>query len=204
MFFCLTLLGAFFLIDLTLREAFFDIAEVRAVQLATEAVQGTIQKEVADENLQYQDFIHIDKDSQGHVALMQANTIKVNRVAANTTMEVQKTLENMRWQTFSIPLGQILGIPLLANYGPRITYHILPVGTVRINVIDKFESAGINQTRHKIYLSFDTNVRIVIPSKSGETVVATQVPLVESIIVGSVPSTFVNVPESIFGSSPAR
>lgn len=194
------ILGVFTLIDLTLRSAFYDIAEVRAIQLATEAIQKTLQQEIADENFQYQDFVHIDKDSQGHVALMQANTVKVNKIAANTTMAVQRRMEDLRWQTFSIPLGQILGVSLLANYGPRITYHVLPVGTVRVNILDEFESAGINQTRHKIYLSFDTNVRIVIPSKSGETVVATKVPIAESIIVGGVPSTFVTVPSGIWGN----
>lgn len=194
------ILGVLMLIDLTLRSAFYGIAEVRAIQLATEAIQKTLQQEMADESIQYQDFIRIDKDSQGHVALMQANTVKVNKIAASTTLAVQKKMEDLRWQTFDIPLGQILGVPLLANYGPRITYHVLPIGTVRVNILDDFESAGINQTRHKIYLSFDTNVRIVIPSKSGEAVVATKVPIAESIIVGSVPSTFVTVPYGIFGN----
>lgn len=198
--FSLSVLVLLILIDLTLRSTFFSMAEVRAIQLATEAMHKTLQQEVADENMQYQDFICVHKDSQGHVALMQANTVKVNKVAAETTMAVQKSLEELKWQSFSIPLGQILGIPFLANYGPEISYHILPVGTVRVNVIDKFEAAGINQTRHVIYLSFDTNVRIVIPSKSGEVVVATQMPLAESIIVGNVPGTFVTVSGGILGS----
>jgi len=198
--FSLILFGIFLLIDLTLRIVFFNIAEVRAIQLATDAVHRALQQEVADGNLQYQDFISIHKDSQGHVALMQANTVKVNKVAADTTMAVQKTMEELKWQSFSIPMGQVLGIPLLANYGPKVSYHILPVGTVRVNVVDKFESAGINQTRHMIYLNFDTNVRIVIPSKSGEAVVATQVPLAESIIVGVVPNTFITLSDGILRS----
>ncbi|BAF59202.1 MAG: sporulation protein YunB [Pelotomaculum sp.] len=197
--FCLAGLGAMILIDITLRRTFFSIAEVKAVQLATEAVQKTLQEEISNQNLQYQDFISIHKDNQGRVAMMQANTVKVNRVAASTTLALQKTLEELRWQTFSIPLGQVLGIPMLATYGPKLSYHVMPVGTVRVNIVDKFESAGINQTRHTIYLSFDTSVRIVVPSKSGDAVVATQVPLAESIIVGIVPNTFVNVPGNIFG-----
>lgn len=200
----LAIVGAIIFMDLSLRSAFFDIAEVRAIQLATEAVQKTLQKEVADENLQYQDFINIHKDNQGHVAMMQADTVKINKVSANITLAVQQTLEELRWQSFSIPIGQVFGIPFLSSLGPRVRYYILPVGTVRVNVTDKFESAGINQTRHTIYLNFDTSVRIVIPSKSGETVVATQVPLAESIIVGSVPSTFVTVHEGIFGNKPVK
>jgi len=194
------LAGFLYLIDRTLRSTFFSIAEVKAVQAATEAAQRAIQREVSDGNLQYQDFIYIHKDAQGHVVLMQANTVKINGVAADTALVIQKALEGLRWQSFSIPLGQALGIPMFANYGPRITYHVVPVGSVRVNIMDKFETAGINQTKHAIYLNFDTNVRIVIPSKTGEASVASQMPLAESIIVGSVPSTFVSVPGSIFGS----
>lgn len=186
--------------DLALRDAFFDIAEVRAIQLATEAANKALQQEVANENLQYQDFILIHKDSDGRIVLMQANTIRVNKFAADTTLAVQKALEDLSWQSFGIPVGQVLGIPFLANLGPRIKYNILPVGAVRVNVVDTFESAGINQTRHSIYLNFDTNVRIVIPSKGGVAVVGMQVPLVDSIIVGNVPSTFVSVPGGILNS----
>ena len=192
--------GLILLADLALRDAFFNIAEIKAVQLATEAANKALQQEVADENIQYQDFILIHKDSEGHIVLMQANTVKVNKFASDTTLAVQKALEDLRWQSFGIPVGQVLGIPLFANLGPRIKYNILPAGAVRVNVVDKFESAGINQTRHSIYLDFDTNVRIVIPSKGADAVVGMQVPLVESIIVGGVPSTFVSVPGGILNS----
>ncbi|OPY57848.1 MAG: Sporulation protein YunB [Pelotomaculum sp. PtaU1.Bin035] len=198
------ILGAFILIDIKLRDVFFDIAQVKAVQLATEAMQNSLQKETADENLQYQDLINIHKDNQGRITLMQANTLKVNKVASSITLAVQKTLENLRWQSFSIPFGQVLGVPILANYGPRIGYSIMPLGTVRYNITDKFDSAGINQTKHTIYLNFDTKVLIVIPSKSGETVVSTQVPLTESIIVGGIPNTFVTLPGGIFGGGSAN
>lgn len=198
--FGLLVIGAFIILDITLRSAFYNIAEIRAIQMSTEAIYKTLQQEVSSENIQYQDFIFIHKDNQGHVALMQANTVMVNRVAARITMSTQTALEELRCQSFEIPLGEILGIPLLANYGPRISYRIMPMGTVRVNIVDQFEAAGINQTRHKIYLNFATNVRIVIPSKSGEAVVATQMPLAESIIVGNVPNTFVNVVGGILGS----
>lgn len=196
----LVLAALFIILDLSLRSTFYAVAEVKAVQMATNAIQETLEKQVFDQNIQYQDFVVIHTDNDGHITLMQADTIRVNRFASTTTLAVEKTLENLKWQSFSIPLGQILRLPLLAHFGPHITYHIMPVGTVRVNVLDKFEAAGINQTRHSIYLTFDTNIRIVVPSKSGETTVATQVPLVESIIVGAVPNTFVNVTGGIIGS----
>lgn len=201
-FICLIVLGCLsIIVDRILREPFYDIAQVRAVQLATEAVNRTIRQEVSEENLQYRDFVAIEKDGQGHVTLIQANTVKVNQVATETTLAVQKALEEMKIHSFDIPLGLVLQTPFLANYGPRIKVYVYPVGTVRVKIIDNFESAGINQTRHSIYLSFDTNVRIVIPTKSGDALVATQVPLAETIIVGTVPTTYVSLPGGLIGSA---
>ncbi|MDD3655116.1 MAG: sporulation protein YunB [Desulfotomaculaceae bacterium] len=188
-------------IDFLLRHVFYKLAEIKAIQVATEAMQNSILQEAANENLQYQDLVIIHKDEQGRVAMMQANTLKVNRIAASTIMAVQKNFEELRWKSFSIPLGEIFGIPLLARFGPGIRYSIMPAGTVHFNINDRFEAAGINQTRHTIYLKLDTNVRIVVPSKAGEVVVSTQVPLTESIIVGNIPNTFVTMSGGIFGSS---
>jgi len=190
--------GALIMMERIFDGTIYAIAEARAVQMATEAVNKAVQQEVAGENLQYQDFINIHKDSQGRVALMQANTVKVNQVIADTTLAVEKRMEELKWQSFSIPFGLVFGSDLLASYGPEIKVHIMPVGTVRANVSDKFETAGINQTRHKIYLGFDTSVRIVVPSKSGETEITTQVPLAESVIVGDVPDTFVSISGGLF------
>jgi len=198
--FCVALFSLLILLDLSLRSTFYGIAEVKAVQIATNTIQKTIEEQISAQDIRYQDFVVIHTDNTGHITLMQADTVRVNKFAATTTLAVEKNLENFRWQSFSIPLGQVLRLPLMSNWGPKITYHIMPVGSVRVNVVDKFESAGVNQTRHSIYLAFDTSVRIVVPSKSGETAVTTQVPLVESIIVGNVPNTFVNVTGGVLGT----
>ncbi len=192
-------LGAGFLwIDRTLRSTILKVAEVQVVQLATEAIYSSVQQELWKNNLQYQDFIQVHKDNQGRVVFMQANTVKITRMAAEITLAAQKGLQELSNQTLSLPLGILTGTQLLANKGPRVKVSLVPMGTVRVNVQDKFEPAGINQTRHRIWLDFDTQVRIVIPAMSAQTKVATQVPLAESIIVGEVPETFVSISGGLF------
>ena len=44
--------------------------------------------------------------------------------------------------------------------GPKIQVRILPVSAVTAAFSTEFESAGINQSRHKIYLSLDATVRL--------------------------------------------
>ena len=59
----------------------------------------------------------------------------------------------------------------------------------------EFESAGINQSRHKIFLSLHAQARLVIPGDAKQVDLKGQVLIAESIIVGEVPQSYVNVPE---------
>ena len=53
--------------------------------------------------------------------------------------------------------------------------------------------AGINQTLHRLYLDIECNVSIVLPYKQIEEKIVNQVVLAENIIVGEVPSAYLNV-----------
>jgi sporulation protein YunB len=192
-------LSLFFWVDRCLRPSIINIAEFRATQMATEAINQAIRQKVKDNNLQYQDFVQVHKDNEGRIVLIQANTVKTNQLAADITLAVQSTLQRLTGQTLFIPLGQLTGTYLLASRGPRIKVTIMPVGKVLVDVADKFEQAGINQTHHYIYLDFQTKIRIAIPTMKKESQVATKVPLAESVIVGEVPSTFVNISGGLFG-----
>lgn len=191
--------GLFVFVDRRVRPTLFSIAEVEVTQMAVDAINKTVQKEVSRKNINYQDFITVHRDYNGRVALMQANTVQINRMAADITLNVQQRLRDLQGKQISIPLGQVLGSYILADMGPYIRVGIHPMGTVSVNVIDKFEQAGINQTRHKVYLDFTTMVRVVVPLYSGEVKIATKVPVAESIIVGDVPEAVINFSGGILG-----
>ncbi len=169
-------------------------AEAKAIQTAVKTVNDAVRANLLGQRLSYEDLVTVHKDEKGRVVLMQADTVKVNQMAANVAVAVEKALADLEQQHFDVPLGQLLGSQFLANYGPRMKVEIVPVGAVRVEMRDRFESAGINQTRHRFFLHLDTTVRIVVPLHEKEAHVATDMPLVESIIVGAVPSTFVSIP----------
>ena len=68
-----------------------------------------------------------------------------------------------------------------------------PIGHVETKYSSEFESAGINQTRHKIYVKVKTTVRVIIPLKSNDIEVTNEVPIAETIIVGKTPNTAVQL-----------
>lgn len=195
----LILIGSFIIFDQKVRPTVESIAEVKVNQVAIEAINSAVRNQLASENISYEDFIIWQKDNHGRIAFMQANTVKINQMQADMALKVQGSLKQIENEIILIPIGQAIGSYILAHMGPNINVKIMPIGTVNVRVDDVFEHAGINQTRHKIYLGFTTMVRIAIPLGSAEVEVATQVPVTESIIVGDVPNFVADLSGGIFG-----
>ena len=184
------LVGGFIIVEHNLRPTIKSIAEAEARWVATDAINQAIKDKIA--NVDYNQLIMVQKDNQGQIVLMQPNIARINQLAADTTLAIQASLESLNDQRFYIPIGQVLGSQLLANYGPRVKVSIYPIGTVRTSVFDKFEAAGINQTRHRIYLDIETQVQVVVPLVTSDVTVSTQVPITDTVIVGRFPTFYAN------------
>ena len=63
-------------------------------------------------------------------------------------------------------------------------------GSVIMDFKSEFVSAGINQTKHKLYLEVNSEVLAFIPGYPVNTVVKTSILIAETIIVGEVPAVF--------------
>lgn len=185
-------LASFLLLESRLRPGMLEAAGAMAQQAAVMAMNQAV-KEQLDGQLDYSSLMIIHKDEQGKIVLMQPETFKLNRLAAATTISVQQQLNQLAERSFSFPLGQAFKSPLLASYGPRVGFKIKPLGVVRTRIEDRFEAAGINQTRHRIYLSLESDLLLILPLVSQPLSVTTTMPLVENIIVGEVPSTYLNL-----------
>ncbi len=190
---CIIIIGTFWIMETHLKPTLLAIAETKATFIATQSINQVI-SDRANLNIDPQTLMNVTLDSRGRVVLIQPNTMEFNKIAADTTIKVQDKLKEISEEQINIPMGQIFGSQLLASMGPNITVTVIPVGTVQIKVIDKFEQAGINQTRHMIYLIATTQIRIVVPLVSKSISVDTQMPIAEYVVVGDVPNTYVQFP----------
>lgn len=179
----------FYYADVRLRPTLKGMAEARARVVATNSINRAIREQVVA-NIHYEDLIFVKVDNRGRVVLMQPNTGEINRLASDATITVQELLKQISREKISIPLGQLFGAQLLAGLGPDIPIRIVPVGTVESRVFDLFEEAGINQTRHKIYLEVKTKVRVLVPLLLSNVEVRVEVPLTEAVIMGEVPQVY--------------
>ena len=64
-----------------------------------------------------------------------------------------------------MPFGWITDKSVFYILRPKITVKIEPIGNIKTNYDSLFESAGINQTRHKIYVNVIAKLRLILPFK---------------------------------------
>lgn len=82
---------------------------------------------------------------------------------------------------------------MLSGFGPQIPMKFASSGIVETKVRSEFESAGINQTIHRIYLDVVCEVSVLTPYNVMEENIKNEVVLVENVIVGIVPTTYYNL-----------
>jgi len=179
-------------LERNLTEVVLSLADARArslaVQSLNEAAEETVQSGVG-----YDQLMNVTTGTDGSVRLIQANTAEMNKLAARASIIAQQRLESLEGQSVSVPLGSALGLTIFAGSGPRIRVQILPVGSVTTRFDTEFQTAGINQTRHKVLLTLSATIQLVIPTGASVVEASTQVAVAESIIVGQVPDSFVDV-----------
>ena len=61
----------------------------------------------------------------------------------------------------------------------------------------EFIAAGINQTRHRVYLGVICTMRIVAPFATEDVVVDNNVTVAETVLIGDVPEFYTNMNENV-------
>ena len=190
--FVLLLLAALIALEQNLSQTMLDMAFAEAYSMAVETLNKAV-KIVTENGVEYGDLMDASLDDQGRVTMLRADTMRMNELAAQTALRAAEELNRAENQFVRIPLGAALGIKSLSGFGPKMSMQILPVGAVHASFDTEFESAGINQTRHRIFLTLRATVSLIIPTGSQVVEVQSTMPIAESIIVGEVPDSFVDV-----------
>ena len=191
---CLTAIGGCILfVEENLTRMVLSLAQAQARSLAVRTLNEAAAELLSSGEITYDTLMHVTADESGRVRLIQANTPQMNRLAAKVSLMSQEKLQATRDQVVRVPLGSALGMTLLAGVGPNIEVHVLPVGSVQAAFHTDFQTAGINQTRHRVTLQLTAQVQLVIPTGTKTVEASTQVAMAESIIVGEVPDTFTDV-----------
>ncbi len=164
--------------------------------ITTVAVNDAVYYTLSDQ-VRYEELVTVSKNEVGDVIAITSNSFQINRIARDTAYMSQENLKKMSEGGIDVPLGAFTGVEAWAGFGPRINLKIIPISNVACQFVSKFEQAGINQTKHSIYLEIVADISIVMPSSTSNFASLTEVLVTESVILGKVPDTYLQT--DLFG-----
>lgn len=165
--------------------------ETQMANFATRSINYAI-ADTMNQNVSYGDLVNVIKDENNNVSFIEANSVRINLLSKTMSKVVMSNFLEFAKSPLKISLGSFTGISILAGAGPKIAYNVNPFGEVYCSFTSNFESAGINQTYHKIYLIISIKVNVVLPFRKLVINSASEVLLCETLIVGKIPEVYLN------------
>lgn len=178
------------LIFTKLQPSFIEYAKVYSNNIANEVVNSAVDDVFVKE--EYQSLAKIMENSSENIKAIETDTAKINRLKSAIIQSMQKNIDLHKSDTVYVPLGSCSNLYFLAGLGPKVPIRIYPVSIVNADFKESFESVGINQVKHKLYLDVSMKMSFVGMMFAQADTVETSVLLNETIIVGDTPTYYGN------------
>ncbi len=178
------------LFELRLRPVVVALAEAQAVSQFTAVIDQAILEDLSQRGTDYDDFVTTQRDSGGNIQSLTTNMAAMNLLRAQLEIRVYESVGEVELSTISIPLGSLFGTELLWGRGPSLETKALSIGILNSEFVSEFTQAGINQTRHRIYLDIQVPITLLIAGGTVHTQITTYLCVAETVIVGDVPTSY--------------
>lgn len=146
---------------------------------------------IVEEKYRYSDLVDIKTDSSGNVGMIITDSYAVNKLAATAATKAYAYLSEKIEKGVEVPLGAFTGIRLISGFGAKVRMKVISVASVKCDFVSEFAQAGINQTRHSLYLNVNCVVNVVTKTKTKKINDKITVLVFDNLIVGKVPNVVV-------------
>lgn len=165
------------------------VVSTMAMTQVNNLLTETITNHILDEKLDYGQFISIERNEQNEITALTTNMSAMNHMRSQLVSTVLDALNEVDISVVEVPLGSLLASDLFWAKGPTIQAKTMSVGTISAQFHSEFSHSGINQTLHRIYLQISVPIFLIMAGNTIETTIETQLCVSETIIVGVVPNT---------------
>ena len=164
-----------------------------ALSQTSNQITAVIDNAIAEQAVAYNDLVTLERSESGDIVALSSNLAQANILRAQLLDAALDALDGLKTKEFEIPLGTVLDWDLLSGLGPNVKVRILYTGTASAEFENSFSTAGINQTRHQIIFKIDATISVLLPGRQYNETVSTSVCVAETVIVGKVPETYMQI-----------
>ncbi len=178
------------LCDIRLRPVIQTVGGNALKNTLSNVLDGTVNEMVDELGVRYGDMVNIEKNPDGTIVAITLNSTYINGYKADISDGCSDKLGNFTETVVPVPIGSLIGGTFFNGRGSCIDVPATIYGFSVTDVESKFESAGINQTRHTIYLNVEASAHAYMGLCHLNESVDETIILVETIIVGTVPDSY--------------
>lgn len=177
------------LTECALRPVLSAAARYQVRSQVTAAVEQWAARDLQERGVDYSDFVTITRNEAGEITALSADMARLNLLRAELSAHLLERLEDSQLE-LTIPVGSLLPLEPTWARGPELHLRALALGTASAEFESEFTSAGINQTRHRLWLELSVPVTVLLPGGGEELTVDSRLCVAETVIVGQVPQTW--------------
>lgn len=172
-----------------------ELAKAKVENRGQNVINAAIELQLEHGQIDYGNIIFLEKDVDGNVTALKTNIAEVNRLKTQTLAMTDTMLLDMDVDEVGLPLGSVIFPTFFSGSGPKLPVKVLSISNSDADFRNVFSEAGINQTAHQIMMDVVIDMTILTPVGTDTVRVTSSVVVAETVIVGHVPESYVNVGE---------
>lgn len=147
---------------------------------------------IASNDVGYETLVNRSVDKNDNIKSLSVNYREYNILKSELANDIQTRIDKINSVTVEIPVLAMFTDRFYSAFGIPINIKVLTNESVKVEFVDDFISVGINQTKHLVSVRVTVAVAVNLPVKGNGEDIITDIPIAESIIMGDVPSTYLD------------
>ena len=188
---------AFLVFRSRFRDVIQELAQTQVKNTTSDLTNDAIAKQISDGVIQYDRIVYFEKDLDGRITALKTNIGEINRLKTDILNIINDEILALDTSDIGIPLGSVFLPELFSGKGITIPIRILAIRNSDASFSSSFTQAGINQTLHQLTMEVCVDVTVLVLGQTSSFNVKSEVVIAQTIIVGEVPSTFLNTGSEI-------
>lgn len=184
------LLAVALTVNLYVSPALLKVAEIQVKNIGQGVLNDAVKRTLTDND--YNNLVNVQRDAAGDIQLITVDPARINTIENTACTYAQQRLGNLGKTGVSVNMGSAISY-LTTGLGPDMKVQVEPRGAVSASYLTQFETGGVNQTRHRIYIQMKADLRVLVGLSVEDVVVTNSILVCETIIVGKVPQSYIDV-----------
>lgn len=189
----LILSSIFLYLQIVLAPLIVELALARVDNRASYIINEAIETQMQSDDIDYENIVFLEKDVNGNITALKTNINEVNRLKTQILSVIDDMLLDLDVNEIGIPLGNLLLPEIFSGTGPKLPVKVMSVSASDAEFHNEFAEAGINQTSHRMMMDVTITMTVLTPMGTESITVTSAVVVAETVIVGLVPDSYVNV-----------